>query len=221
VISPAGRADAGAFLVRLLRLDPAALVRLRPSRDRADLTELWARLPFGALVTRGLPGAADGDTTVEAAALLRGLTGASEPAPRRRDEDWRWPLPPSRGEAVEEVPAADIARIARAASETLRTAAEHGVGGRAVGERVLRDALLDHVPIVVTDGPRRIEVSQRLVQAVVRMGFIPTGSDYPPSSKPMTSRHLTITVRLAAGWIGLDASYGSAWYRPSSPLRLS
>ncbi len=74
---------------------------------------------------------------------------------------------------VESLPATELARVAAAASETLRTAAEKGVGGRAVGERVVRDALLDHVAIVVTaaDG-ERVEVPQRLVQAVVRMGFL-------------------------------------------------
>ncbi|HEY7272796.1 MAG TPA: hypothetical protein VH502_08685, partial [Actinoplanes sp.] len=44
-----GVADAGAFLARLTRLDPAALVRLRAAGAR---TALWARLPWNVLVTR-------------------------------------------------------------------------------------------------------------------------------------------------------------------------
>jgi hypothetical protein len=70
------------------------------------------------------------------------------------------------------IPGADVVRVGEAAARTVRAAAAEGVGGRPVGSRVLRDALLDHVPIVVTaDGGARIPVSQRLVQAVIRMGF--------------------------------------------------
>jgi hypothetical protein len=50
VISRASVADAGAFLARLLKMDPNALVRLRPAGGGA--VALWARLPFGVLVTR-------------------------------------------------------------------------------------------------------------------------------------------------------------------------
>jgi hypothetical protein len=177
-------------------------------------------LPFGVLAVRPLTVTIDTDVTVGARALLATIEDPSAPVPQRRDEAWRWPLPPSRGRAVETIPAAEIARIAQAASTTLREAAEHGVGGRAVGERVLRDALLDHVPIVVTgsDGVR-VEVSQRLVQAVVRMGFVPIPS--VDSFRSVTFGDNLVTVRFAVGWIGLDTSYGSTWYRPSSPMRLS
>jgi len=217
VIGEAGRADAGAFLARLLRLDPNAVVRLRPAgRDRA---EIWAMLPFGVLVTRILATAIDSDATVAAAALIDALADPAA-AVRRRDAAWRWPLPPSRGRVVETVPAEEVARVAAAASQTLRTASEQGVGGRMVGERVVRDALLDHVPIVVT-GPtgERADVPQRLVQAVVRMGFLGPAAAGPSGS--VTFGDNLVTVRLAAAWICLDASYGSAWYRPTSPLQLS
>jgi hypothetical protein len=177
-------------------------------------------LPFGVLAVRPLAVTIDTDVTVGARALLATLQDPTAPPPQRRDEAWRWPLPPSRGRVVETIPAAEIGRLAQAASTTLREAAEHGVGGRAVGERVLRDALLDHVPIVVTgsDGVR-VEVSQRLVQAVVRMGFVPIPSADP--FKSVTFGDNLVTVRLAVGWIGIDTSYGSTWYRPSSPMRLS
>lgn len=213
MIEASGQRDAGAFLARLVRLDPGAVVRLRPASRRL---ELWAMLPFRVLVTRAVPlgPASTEDQTVEAAALLATLADASAPPPRRQDHRWRWPLPPSRGQAVESLPAAEVARVAEAASQTLRVAVTQGVGGRAVGERVIRDALLDHVPIVVTGAHgERVEVPQRLVQAMVRMGFL-------GPSESITASDNTVTVRLAARWIGIDGSYGSAWYRPSSPLRL-
>jgi hypothetical protein len=233
VIDPADQADAGAFLVRLLRLDPGAVVRLRPARGRV---ELWAMLPFKVLVVRTLARTELADITVAAADLLQGGTNL-----KRRDADWRWPVPSSRGEAVEVIPAHEVARLAAAASRTMRAAAAEGLAGRAVGERVLRDALLDHVPIVVTvDRGRRVEVPQRMVQAVARMGFLgrvtqsPGAADTPgliadtpgtvtngEDATTITPGSNSVTVRLAMGWIGLDALHGSAWYRPISPLRLS
>jgi hypothetical protein len=235
MIGPAGHADAAAFLVRLLRLDPGAVVRLRPARHRpvphgpteggdappGDApAEIWAMLPFRVLAVRALPVSLDTDVTVPAAALLKTLRDPSAARPQRRDEAWRWPLPPSRGEIVESIPAAEVARVAAAASRTLREASQQGVKGRAVGERVIRDALLDHIPIVVTGyHGESVDVPQRIVQAVVRMGFLGPASADPSGSA--TFGDSSVTVRLVAGWIGLDASSGCAWYRPSSPMRMT
>jgi hypothetical protein len=175
-------------------------------------------LPFRVLVTRSLTESPTTDVTVSAAELLSNL--ASDVHPRRRDEAWRWPLPPSRTQVVETIPAVEVVRLAAAASRTLRTAAAEGVGGRVVGERVVRDALLDHVSIVVTtDNGDRLEVPQRVVQAVARMGFLGRVT-HSADSIVSTPGDPTVTVRLAIGWIGLDALHGSAWYRPISPLRL-
>jgi hypothetical protein len=216
VIAPAGVSDAVVFLGRLVRLDPRAVVRLRPSSSAPGLTELWGMVPFGVLVMRTVASAGPvADRTVDAQALLASLADPAGSLPRARDEHWRWPLPPSRGYEVDTVPAAVFAQVAEAAARTLRTAATEGIGGRVAGERVVRDTLLDHVPIEVTgDGGERVDVPQRMVQAVVRMGFL-------GPSEAVTASNNLVTVRLATGWIGLDASYGSAWYRPSSPLRFA
>lgn len=223
MITEESRSDAGVFLSRLLRLDPRAVVRIRPL-EPTGRAEMWAMLPFGVLVVRTVGAEVDDDITVEAAGLLQTLSPTvtqdrSATAPQRRDQAWQWPLPPAGGRVVETLPATEIARVAAAASETLRTAAERGVGGRAVGERVVRDALLDHVAIVVTgaDG-ERIDVSQRLVQAVVRMGFLGQPSRIP-SDSDATKGEVLVTVRVSGQWTGLAASYGSAWFRPISELR--
>ena len=198
--------DAEPFLVRVLRLDPASVVRLRPA---GGVVLLWSRLPFGVLVSRGVPGEVSADVTVRADALLRSLA-AGDPLPPGRDADWRWPLPPANLRTVEVLPAAEIVRVSAAAAETIRTASAEGVGGRAVGSRVLRDALLDHVPIVVeTDEGERFHVPQRLVQAVTRMGFVPAA--------PAGDRG--VEVRAGGPWVGLAAPFGSAWYRPPLLLR--
>jgi hypothetical protein len=217
VIEDAGRADAGAFLARLLRLDARAFVRLRPVEP--EVAEIWAMLPFQVLVARRLRTPIESDITVTASELMRTLSDPAAPVPDRRDQAWRWPLPPSAGTAVEKLPEAEVARVAAAASRTLRQAVSTGVGGRPVGERLVRDALLDHVPIVVTAGPdTRIDVPQRLVQGVVRMGFLRVTSPQRPDA--VASGNALVTVRLSGSWIGLDASYGCGWYRPGISLSL-
>lgn len=195
-------ADARVFLGRLTRIDPGALVRLQPAGEAADRTALWARLPWAALVTRDIPGAAPGDVTVAAQALLDGAA-----APTRRDTEWRWPLPPAPGPVLEEIPADALQQVAAAAAGTLHTVSHEGLHGRAVGSRVVRDALLDHVPITVqSPDAAPVHVPQRLVQAVVRMGFL--GAE-------------TVGVRRAGDWVGLVARYGTAWLPPAGgPLTL-
>jgi hypothetical protein len=222
-----GTADAGAFLARLTRLEPAAVVRLRPVPG-ADRTQLWARLPWGVLVTRTVDGPGPADATVTARDLLAELARGGAALPARRDADWRWPLPGSAGRLVETLPGDAVRRIALAAAATLRTAEARGVGGRAVGQRALRDALLDHVAVVVDgpvadggptgpgdDGPpatggQRVEVPQRLVQAVVRMAFLgaPTADDD------------RVGVRRAPRWTGLSAPYGTAWLADSGQMAI-
>jgi hypothetical protein len=202
-----GVPDAGAFLVRLARLDRALPVRLRSGKGR---TALWARLPWGVLVTRDVAGPGPGDATVAAAELLATLASGGTALPARRDAEWRWPLPPANGQVVESVTAAEIGRLAEAAAGTLREVTETGLtGGRAVGQRQVRDALLDHVALVVTppDGVP-VEVPQRLVQAISRMGFLgPEGTDVPGTR-----------VCVAGRWVGLSAPYGVAWLQPVQEL---
>jgi hypothetical protein len=204
-----GVPDAGAFLARLTRIDPAALVRLRPVADPADglpRTALWARLPWQVLVTRAVHGTGPNEATVAAADLLAVLADGGDRLPPRRDAQWRWPLPPGPGEVVETVGGEELATIAEAAAGTLRTATT----ARRVGERVIRDALLDHVAIVVTPPADAsvggVEVPQRLVQAVVRMGFL------GPSARS------AVQVRIARRWVGLAAPYGTAWLQTVNSL---
>jgi hypothetical protein len=175
---------------------------LRPAADGA--VALWSRLPWGVLVCRGIPAKLGLDRTVAAVDLVASVDG---PIPASRDTDWRWSLPAIPGTLVEKIPAADVLRVGAAAARTLRTASAEGVGGRPVGSRMLRDALLDHEPIVVTtEGGRRIPVSQRLVQAVIRMGFVGEGQgDF-------------VDVRISGPWTALACAYGSAWHRVAGSL---
>jgi hypothetical protein len=123
---------------------------------------------------------------------------------------------------VENVPGAELRQIAVAAAGTLRSAAAEGVAGRAVGQRALRDALLDHVAVVVTGaappgsvgpdpspGDGRIEVPQRLVQAIVRMGFLGSAG---------STELAAVQVRTVGRWVGLAAPFGAAWLQKVSQL---
>jgi len=216
-MSPVGHglvdvADAGAFLSRLTRLDPATVVRLTAVAAGAGpgvgpRTALWAVLPWQVLVTRTVRGAGPGEATVAAADLLARLADARADLPVRRDADWRWPLPADVGRAVERIAGDELIKVGRAAAGTLRDAVATG----RVGERVVRDALLDHVVFVVTDGTDRVEVPQRLVQAVLRMGFLGTSA---------TNVEDPIQVRISGKWTGLAAPYGTAWLRPVKDFAL-
>lgn len=198
--------DAGAFLARLVRLDPALAVRLRSGKGR---TALWARLPWGVLVTREVAGPGPGDATVAARELLATLAAGGTELPKRRDAAWRWPLPPAGVHVVESVAAAELSRLAEAAAGTLREVSEGGLAGRTVGQRAVRDALLDHVALVVTPSAGEpVPVSQRLVQAISRMGFLgPADADVPSPR-----------VCVAGRWVGISAPYGVAWLQPVQEL---
>ncbi len=192
--------DAGAFLARLLRLDPAALVRLRPVNG---MVALWARLPFDVLVTRLVAGQVGSDTTVRAGELLAALPDG--PLPARRDADWRGALPPAaEPPVVETVPADAVRAIADSAARTLRDAA-----GRGTGERRIRDAILDHIAITLSsDGataPRSVEVPTRVVTGLARMGFL--------GAEP-------VRFRADRGWLCAQATYGAVWFRRATGLAL-
>jgi hypothetical protein len=216
-----GAADLSAFLVRLTRFDPQALVRLRPAQA-AGRTTLWGRLPWGVLVSRTVAGTVPGDVTVSAGELLAELRAGGHSLPARRDTDWRYPVPHAVGRVVETLPGDVLRRLAAAAAGTLRSAAAAGVQGRAVGQRLLRDTLLDHIAIVVTEsaGAARIEIPQRLVQAVVRMGFLGRGrpNNGDRSGTESTGDYDVVHVRLAGDWVALSAPYGIAWLQNVKPL---
>jgi len=209
-----GVADAGAFLARLARLDRAAPVRLQSIGTR---TALWAPLPWNVLVTREVAGSGPGDATVSAAELLAVLARGDDTLPGRRDAQWHWPLPPAGAQVVETVAVAEVTRLATAAAGTLREVTAGGLAGRPVGERAFRDALLDHVALVVTPSVGRpVDVPQRLVQAVSRMGFLGPATD--PATDPAGVDGPEIRVCTAGRWVGLSAPYGVAWLQAVKKL---
>jgi hypothetical protein len=172
--------DEAAFAARVARFDPDALVLVQDGR-------LWAALPFGALAVRdaGAHGPPEG--------VHRAGDLAAGAAPVLPAAAWRGRLPRRPWETVETVPAADIADIDRKAAAALRERRGHGVG-----DRRLRDAMLDHVALRVEHGGATCSVEVRLVAALCRMGFL---ADDP------------VRVLSAGRRVGLAATYGTVWDR--------
>lgn len=171
--------DAAAFAARVARLDPDALVLVREGR-------LWAALPIGVLAVRDAAGAPP--EGVHRAGDLAAGTPSDMPAAA-----WRGRLPQGRWTAVETVPAATIADLDRKAAAALRERR-----GQGVGDRRLRDAMLDHVALRVEHGGEESAVEFRLVAALCRMGFL--GED-------------PVRVLRAGRRVGLAATFGSVWDR--------
>jgi hypothetical protein len=210
--SASDRADAGAFLARVTRLDPSAPVRVRCA---GGVIALWAWLPLEVLVTRQVRGAGPLDVTVDAG-LLRdrvavgdvvgvvGVGGVSAaghgapggdpvPLPANRDTDWPGALPPESGvHELDEIPAEVVQSLLAAGERTFREASL-GADPRAVG-----DALLDHDVLTVSAGESSAALPLRLLLGLARMGFL--------GAEPLR-------VGLAGGWVRVAASYGVAYRR--------
>ncbi|GAB3650547.1 hypothetical protein [Glycomyces tarimensis] len=171
--------DDAAFTSRVARLDADALVRVLDGR-------LWATLPIGVLAVRDLAGA------LQNGVYRAGDLGAGRAEPRP-EADWRGRLPQGRWEPIETVPAAEIAALDRQAADALRQRR-----GQGIGDRRLRDALLDHVALRIEHDGAEHPVEFRLVVALMRMGFL--GDD-------------PVRVVRAGRRLGLAATYGAVWER--------
>ena len=136
-------ADAGAFLARLTRLDPArwsGCARRRRAHRPVGAAALGrAGHPRG---RRRRAGRRHGRRPLSCSPCWP----AGRRLPARRDAQWRWPLPPARRPPSSRSPAAELSRLAAAAAGTLREVAAGGLGGRAVGS---------------AGGPRRAARSRR------------------------------------------------------------
>ena len=194
---PSVGADAGAFLARLVRLDPAALVRLRPAPGPGR-TALWALLPCGVLVTRTVAGTGAGRRhRVGAADLLAGWPAAAA-LPRARDAAVALAAAARRGRArssgSRRPSCAGSPRRRRGTLRDAATAGRRRPGGRAAGaarraagpRRARGHADADGEPVEVSaaarpgggpDGlPRRRPERDRSVTAGTRCAWPDAGS---------------------------------------------
>ena len=192
------RGDLGAFVARVVRLDPAAAARLRAGPGTVTA---WASTPFDVLATRTVHGHVDpSDVTVSANALLTALA-VEKAATVDPGVGGLWPgdLPPDTGwSLVDVVPAAEIDALTE---RGLAVARENA------GPLGPPTSLLDQNVLTVSApaGPT-VKVPLRCLFALSGMGFV--GGDGE------------LRVSATGGWLRLDAHYGAVVRRRTLTLPL-
>ena len=196
------RNDLVAFVERALRIDDAAVIRLRRRSD--GLVAAWVNTGFDVLAVRVVAGhLGPTDLSCGADQLTRGLrdadaSGHVEPG-YAMDSAWRGVLPPDTGFThLDDVPAAVLVDLARRGVELAR---DHG---SAHGPPA---SLLDQDVLEVSAGATMVAVPMRCVFALTAMGFVPEA----PSAEEI------VRVRVLPAWLRIDARFGSVFRRRGDP----
>ncbi len=204
----AHRADLAAFVERAVRLDTAAVIRLRARS--ADQFAAWAATGLDVLASRVVAGVLrPDDLSVGADELARGLaamdssdsSGYVNPG-FPMDSAWRGALPPNSGFThLDDVPARLMLDLAQRGSELAK---EHG------SSQGPPASLLDQEVIRVSAGDDSVGVPMRCVFALTAMGFLPQEADAVDSGE-------IVRVRLQRAWLRIDARFGSVYRRRGNP----
>jgi hypothetical protein len=200
VPDPAERGDLGAFVARVVRLDQAAIVRLRAS---GGTVTAWATTPFDVLASRSVHGTLDpADVTVPGTGLLTALTvDRAETVDPGAGGLWPGDLPPDEGWApVDDVPAAEVDAVTE---RGLALARENA------GPLGPPASLLDQTVLTVTNsaGPV-VKIPLRCLFALSGMGFL---------GDPGAG---AVRVSATGSWLRLDARYGAVVRRRVTTLPL-
>lgn len=202
----AHRADLAAFVDRALRLDDAAVIRLR-SRS-SGLLSAWVATGFDVLASRVVSGTMQpADMSVGADALARGLaamdtaSGYVDPG-YSMDSAWRGALPPESGFThLDDVPARVILELSQTGAQLAKQ--HSGAHGPPV-------SLLDQEVIQVSSADVRVGLPMRCVFALTAMGFL-------PQSPEAIGAEEMIRVRILPAWLRIDAKFGSVYRRRGDP----
>ena len=200
VPDPAERGDLGAFVARVVRLDQAAIVRLRAS---GGTVTAWATTPFDVLASRSVHGTLDPtDVTVPGTSLLTALTvDRAETVDPGAGGLWPGDLPPGEGWApVDDVPATEVDAVTE---RGLALARENA------GPLGPPASLLDQTVLTVTNpsGPV-VKIPLRCLFALSGMGFL---GDADAGA---------VRVSATGSWLRLDARYGAVVRRRVTTLPL-
>jgi hypothetical protein len=201
----AHRADLTAFVERTMRLDPAAVIRLRARSG--GLFTAWVATGFDVLASRVVAGTLrPDDLSVGADELARGLaavdgTGYVNPG-FPMDSAWRGALPPESGFIhLDDVPARTMLDLAQRGAQLAK---EHsGAQGPPV-------SLLDQEVIRVSSADVSVGVPMRCVFALTAMGFLPQSSEAVDAAE-------IVRVRTLPAWLRIDARFGSVYRRRGDP----
>ncbi|MCV7202755.1 hypothetical protein B7435_28060 [Mycolicibacterium peregrinum] len=201
---PRDREDLATFLDRALRLDDAAVVRLR-ERSGTHAAVAWVATGLEVLASRVVTGQVrPSDLSAGADALVTGLSSAADgyvDPGFPMDSAWRGGLPPEDGFVhLDDVPARVMLDLAQQGGALAR---EHG---SAHGPPA---SLMDQEVIAVSSGDEAVGVPMRCVFALTAMGFLPqTGNE--------VSEEEIVRVRAHPSWLRIDARFGSVYRRRES-----
>lgn len=212
----ADRADLAVFVGRAIRLDEAAVIRLRRRGD--GRVSVWAPTGFDALATRVVTGdVRPGDTTAAGDVLLRALGGntANIDPGFAMDSAWHGALPPDSGFVhVDDVPARILLGLAQRGAALAK---EHG------STQGPPTSLLEQKVLEVDGGGTEVAVSMRTVFALTGMGFVPLADGRPATADTnldAVAETEIVRVRATASWLRLDARHGSVYARRAGAIPL-
>ncbi|WP_421844995.1 hypothetical protein [Mycobacterium sp.] len=197
----AHRTDLATFVDRAIRLNDAAVIRIR-SRS-AELLTAWVATGFDVLASRVVAGTArPSDLSVGAGELARGLSamdasGYVDPG-YSMDSAWCGALPPESGFThLDDVPARVMLDLAQ---RGVRLAKEHSSSH---GPPV---SLLDQEVIRVSSDDASVGLPMRCVFALTAMGFLSQTPEEAGDDE-------MVRVRILPAWLRVDARYGSVYRR--------
>lgn len=201
----AHRRDLATFVDHAMRLDDAAIIRIR--ERSSGLLTAWVATGFDVLASRVVAGdVRPGDISVGADALARGLaamdsSGYVDPG-YSMDSAWRGALPPESGFThLDDVPAGVVVDLAQHGAQLAK---EHSSSH---GPPV---SLLDQEVIQVSAGDVTVGLPMRCVFALTAMGFLPQAAEAIEADE-------MIRVRVTPAWLRVDARYGSVYRRRGDP----
>jgi hypothetical protein len=199
------RDDLAIFAERALRLDDAAVIRLR-ERQGGQLAA-WVSTGFDVLASRVVAGRSKpADLSVGADALAAGLS-AMDPSGYVEtgfgmDSGWRGVLPPETGfEHLDDVPAGVMLDLAqRGIALAKEHSSSHGPPA----------SLLDQEVVAVSAGDTSVGIPMRCVFALTAMGFLPQTGEVVAADE-------IVRVRALPTWLRVDARFGSVYRRRGDP----
>ncbi|KUI25476.1 hypothetical protein [Mycobacterium sp. GA-2829] len=199
------RADLATFAERVLRLDDAAVVRLK-ERDgghvvayaATGLDVLACRVVDGRVRPRDLCAGADALAAGLGRADASGFVDTGYPM----DSSWRGAVPPDTGFVhLDDVPARVMLDLAARGGALAR---QHS------GAHGPPTSLLDQEVIAVSGGGDSVGVPMRCVFALTAMGFLPQDSAALAADE-------IVRIRVSPTWLRVDARFGSVLRRLGDP----
>ena len=204
------REDLQTFTERAMRLDDAAVIRLR--ERTGGLVVAWVATGFDVLASRVVHGRLKpSDLSAGADALAAGLTamdrdGHVDPG-FPMDSAWRGVLPPETGFVhLDDVPARVVLDLAQ---QGVALAKEHSSSHGPPA------SLLDQEVVAVSSGGESVGIPMRCVFALTAMGFLPQSAEkLDPGTVPADE---IVRVRALPSWLRIDARFGSVYRRRGDP----